>query len=708
MDRVPPSVINDDETLGIDGLSINTTDTYRADEERFRPTHDTVPNAPDPGALEVRPLATAPERLAALWQRWFSGREPGQAEWRGIFNIAQMYDAVGIDASQRFTPETVNQKYNDILLEVGEIQAEMYRTGQLEVNNNDTMIRLILQKLAAAKQLLLGTCMLCQSDTMQPSDLPRDEYGFWRFLPPEAEGETTPLIRLKIFILNDALRMGYRKYRNNFMCRIESHSPDGTVLPTCAWKAVYTFEEYVQKLTKRRLTNQDVWLDINSGTGISNAESICKWLQFSHDVEIPWLEPDRHVFSFRNGVFLAKDEKFILYENMHLFYAGNQYPVACKHFDMVFNPMWLTVTDPRNIPTPAMEEVFDTQHLSPDVRRWTYALLGRLLYNVHELDDWQVFPFLKGLAGTGKSSILNFIRMIYERHDVGTISNMIETQFGLGQIAGKFIAIADDVRSSFRMDQSDFQNMASGNATLVAVKNKDPFVVEPWTTPVLYSGNESPGFHDNSGSYGRRMAVIAFLYTVTRPDGSLPQRLADEMGAFIAKANMQYRNMIRRHGQRGIWTILPEEFKIQRAELTAASNALIGLFASGLITKGANLYMPLKSLRDACMMHAQRNGLQRPQWGGEYYRGPITSEGLLISPKTQRKKYPRHLDDRVVDFYVYGCDLTSNCDVSNPSRALNAQVQPPAPPPPIMDDSVSPPPARKRPRPPGGDQMIGH
>ena len=40
-----------------------------------------------------------------------------------------------------------------------------------------------------------------------------------------------------------------------------------------------------------------------------------------------------------------------------------------------------------------------------DVQRWLYVLVGRLLFPVGQHDDWQVIPFLKGTAGTGKSSI---------------------------------------------------------------------------------------------------------------------------------------------------------------------------------------------------------------------------------------------------------------------------------------------------------------
>jgi len=229
------------------------------------------------------------------------------------------------------------------------------------------------------------------------------------------------------------------------------------------------------------------------------------------------------------------------------------------------------------------------------------------------------------------------------------------------------------------MDQSDFQNMASGNSVLCAVKHKEAVVIDPWTTPILFSGNEPPGYHDNSGSYGRRMAVVAFNYGVDKPDGSLSERLKQELPAFIAKCNRAYRNMVRRYGNQGVWNILPVEFKNQRAELTATSNALIGFLTSAFVRKGERLYMPLDVLRAAVMAHAQRNNLVRPQWGGDYYRGPLTAENLKIGVAVQRKYYPRHTKTRVDDIYVFGIDIAANCvDGSVPGNAADAFMQPAA------------------------------
>lgn len=66
---------------------------------------------------------------------------------------------------------------------------------------------------------------------------------------------------------------------------------------------------------------------------------------------------------------------------------------AAVYHDMDFNPgVYETAMD---VPTPNCDKIWETQELPDEVKRWVYALIGRMLYNVGELDDWQISPFFK-------------------------------------------------------------------------------------------------------------------------------------------------------------------------------------------------------------------------------------------------------------------------------------------------------------------------
>ena len=62
---------------------------------------------------------------------------------------------------------------------------------------------------------------------------------------------------------------------------------------------------------------------------------------------------------------------------------------------------------------------------------WLYAMGGRLTFDVKEADGWDVVFYVKGLARTGKSTIITQgFKKFYDQIGVKTISNRIEPLFG--------------------------------------------------------------------------------------------------------------------------------------------------------------------------------------------------------------------------------------------------------------------------------------
>jgi hypothetical protein len=104
--------------------------------------------------------------------------------------------------------------------------------------------------------------------------------------------------------------------------------------------------------------------------------------------------------------------------------------VSCKYFDLDFDPHD-DIVDWWDIPTPNMQRVLEYQRLEDDVSKWIYVFMGRLCFDVNEIDGWQVIPFLKGIARSGKSTLITKVcRKFYEIEDVSVLSNNIEKKFG--------------------------------------------------------------------------------------------------------------------------------------------------------------------------------------------------------------------------------------------------------------------------------------
>lgn len=67
----------------------------------------------------------------------------------------------------------------------------------------------------------------------------------------------------------------------------------------------------------------------------------------------------------------------------------------------------------------------------------------------------QVIPYIKGIANTGKSTIINEIAgRFYEQIDVGSVSNNVERQFGISSFADKCLFVAGEIKADFKIDQA--------------------------------------------------------------------------------------------------------------------------------------------------------------------------------------------------------------------------------------------------------------
>jgi phage/plasmid-associated DNA primase len=186
---------------------------------------------------------------------------------------------------------------------------------------------------------------------------------------------------------------------------------------------------------------------------------------------------------------------------------------------------------------------------------------GRLCFDVGELDGWQVIPFFKGIARSGKSTLITKVfKKFYENEEVGTLSNNIEKKFGLSAIKDAFMFIAPEVKGDLALEQAEFQSMVSGEDVSVAVKNKTAVSIE-WNVPGVLGGNEVPNWKDNSGSVLRRILPWNFSKQVRDADPQLDEKLNRELPIILLKCVKAYLDYSNKYRDKDIWNVVPEYFK---------------------------------------------------------------------------------------------------------------------------------------------------
>lgn len=447
--------------------------------------------------------------------------------------------------------------------------------------------------------------------------------------------------RLIIYLLDVAFRLKVRK-------------ADGLVYEpitynghyTHAWRVQGDITQFVFEHCRKEL-NMDQWLYLTSSGGMH--QKVVDYLENARDVQFPTLKKNRSVFSFRNGVYDAAGDTFHPYETITL----SQDVVAAKFFDLDFVDHQCHWTE---IQTPHLQGIMDNQGWNEEggVCDWMYIFIGRSIYDVGELDGWQIIPYLKGHAGVGKSTILDkVVGRLYDPVDVGRVGNSIERNFGLSAFCDKFVFLAPEIRADFHMDQADWQSIVSGEGMSVKIKHKTAMSIERWKPTGWFAGNELFSFMDSQGSVARRVALFTLQRPVRSGDMKLGDKLLAELPAIIQKANKAYHEKALTHGDKNIWTILPKYFQDTKKEITAETNHVESFLQSDHVCYGETLFVPFQDFKDRLAKYLQENNLPKMKLKSmDLYRAPFDDRKLSIGKATEKYNQRKRTCE-----YVFGIDL---------------------------------------------------
>lgn len=441
------------------------------------------------------------------------------------------------------------------------------------------------------------------------------------------DDEKTPFQSLLLYLLSTLDKMEMRRYKGQ--CCQQIVTEDGH--RTRAWKPVCQISDFVYENTQKE-TKYDMWKNITSkGTIVKDT---IRHLSDCIDVQFPNIKKERTVWSFNNGIFVGRywdgsryTHKFMPYDSEEL-RTLDPTVISCKYFDQQFvdwsHENWY------DIPTPHFQSVLDYQKFPEDVCKWMYVMGGRLMYDVGDLDQWQVIPFLKGIARSGKSTLITKVfKKFYETEDVKTLSNNIERKFGLSSIYDAFMFISPEVKGDLCLEQAEFQSMVSGEDISIARKNEKAISVT-WTTPGILAGNEIPNWRDNSGSVLRRLLTFNFGKQVQDADPKLEEKLNEELPAIMCKCVRAYLEYAQKYSDKDIWQVVPDYFKVIQNQVAMVTNSLQHFLSSEKVKFGESLCCPQKLFVQMFNQHCIENNLGKFKFNPDFYAGPFSSRDITV------------------------------------------------------------------------------
>lgn len=383
-------------------------------------------------------------------------------------------------------------------------------------------------------------------------------------------------------ILRIIWEKGYRRYHSNICKQIKTKEGYNTR----AWEIISTIKKYTYGIVKKE-RQLKLWHKLSRNNKV--IPNLADMLTNQEDSQFPDIEKCRYLWSFNNGLYYGKDidkdghicASFYPYESAKCLKLDPEL-VSAKYFDQDFVD-YSKVKDWYDIPTPKMQSILDFQNFSKAHARWLYIMLGRLCYETDDLDNWQVVPFIKGIANSGKSTILTKIcAFFYDDEDVKTMANNTEGLFGLSPFLNRFLIIAPEIKKDFKLEQAQFQSMVAADTVSVAIKREEAQSVK-WTIPMILAGNEVPSWKDNGGSIMRRIVPFEFTRAVRDANTKLGDLLKSEIPTILQKCVRAYTETVREAGDKTFWKIAPKEILQAQKRVAAATNVLCEFLDSPMV-----------------------------------------------------------------------------------------------------------------------------
>jgi hypothetical protein len=269
-------------------------------------------------------------------------------------------------------------------------------------------------------------------------------------------------------------------------------------------------------------------------------------------------------------------------------------------------------------------------------RKFILAMGGRLLFPLGKFEQWQVFVYFLGLAGTGKSLFLRLVAKCLEKRDVAILNNALQRGFALDGVEKAKFFLGLDLDSGFQLDQATFNSMVSGEDVSITRKFKQPLTVV-WTLHGGFAGNKLPNWEDNGGSLTRRVIVIEFLRKVTNSDPKLFEKCCLKMDRFLKLIVSAYHDFVAQFGKCNIKEAMPAKFRQSEKKALVELNVLAQFVSD---TCDIVEYTPGS---DNCVTHADilavfkdfciKQSIKPPKFCYTFYNG-VFAKNLIKETKT--------------------------------------------------------------------------
>lgn len=402
--------------------------------------------------------------------------------------------------------------------------------------------------------------------------IPLRELNFRMFFDDGVQEKNNALQKLLWFYWYKAHSMNLRKLGGDVFEPVENEDKVFVFayrykcdMKTFVFNSVYPLEQHRKQFS---------WLTNSANTASSVIQSLTN---FKSEL-FPELERNRDCHTFKNGVYMIHENKFYWFERkegyLHVSDMEKQV-IGVKYHDTFFDQEGMrrdmheagedTPFPYMYIKNKPLMDILESQGFGVDEdgvdeKFWILAMLGRLMFRLKRMDSWDAFLIFVGLAGTGKSTLLQEMMAMYEKQDVGVFNNQCQPQFALDGFQNKYMYAALDIDKNFKFDQTTWQSMVAGEYVQVNGKNKVP-MEKKWDSPGAFAMNCILPWIDNSNSVKRRLFPVEFDQLVTKPNPRLHEQLRANRDRTLYMCVSAYTTLCCMYENENLQDNMPARFK---------------------------------------------------------------------------------------------------------------------------------------------------
>jgi energy-coupling factor transporter ATP-binding protein EcfA2 len=398
-------------------------------------------------------------------------------------------------------------------------------------------------------------------------------------------------------------------------------------------------------------------------------------LKHTYDDRFPDVKPSRYWYSFSNGIYNIKTDKFYEYKSLAFKHLPDDV-ISCAHFEQKFDNAeyeWHMEHGPDrkdrwyNIPTPNLDKICNVQEWSIGERKWWFAGGGRLLFPLGELDNWGKMWIHLGRAGCGKTTFLKYIAGYFPRSKVGVINNNCEKVFTIQHLEKTWSWFGFDIKDDWAMDQTLWNTMIDGGMLPLARKYLSAKLTDFLQHGAIAS-NRLMNWPDLNGQLIRRL--FPHIYRKAPKDMGIPTLAKDmevERGAALKKFALSYRAKAyeNRDAQLSMHN-LPKSIVASLELIRKEANPLMAFLESDKFVFDPNYYCDRRRFTQAFSAYAIeigiRGGKKLPTVNDAFFADVLELKQLRLAHDKRKspygKKFPNNAtDDRqeINGMWIVGC-----------------------------------------------------